>query len=186
MDEELTLRELGRLEAERKLRTIGPGVLETAWVREAQIEAVIDAVLAVSVGGDVPAYARAREVGEWSARIAAALEDGPDPAVARRVGALRDADPAALERIAELHGLADFVREYQHYAIEHGRNAGIIVLIAIVADEFAQRISPDRDGHSPSASLVLEVMRARSEGALRPIVAALSIAVHPKSRVRVA
>ena len=45
MDTELTLHELSRLEAQRKLRDLPAAVLETAWVREAQIEAVIDAVL---------------------------------------------------------------------------------------------------------------------------------------------
>ena len=186
MDEELTLWELGRLEAERKLRTIGASVLETAWVRAAQIEAVIDAVLAIALGGDVPAYARAREVGEWSARIAAALENGPDPAVARRAGALRDLDPAALERIPELRVLVGIVREYQHYAGASGRSAGTTALIVAVADEFARRIAPGQAGHTPSASLELEAMRACSPSVLRPIVAALSIAVSPKSRVRVA
>ena len=61
-----------------------------------------------------------------------------------------------------------------------------IVLIVAVADEFAQRIARDERGLGASPSLVLEVMHARSLGALRPVVAALATAVHPKSRMRVA
>ncbi|HUZ48420.1 MAG TPA: hypothetical protein VMW12_01625 [Candidatus Dormibacteraeota bacterium] len=186
MDEELTLWELGRLEAERKLRTIAPSVLETAWVREAQVEAVIDAVLVLSVGSNTSAYARAREVGEWSARIAGALKDAPDAVRARRIGVLRDLDPAALERIPELRNLAGPIREYQRYAIDGDDRVGTLALIVAVADEFAQRIGRDEGGLGASPSLVLELMHARSDGALRSIVAALATAVHPKSRMRVA
>jgi hypothetical protein len=52
MDTELTLHELERLEAQRKLRDLPAALVETAWVREAQIEAVIDAVLVVALGAD--------------------------------------------------------------------------------------------------------------------------------------
>ena len=64
MNDELTLHELTRLEAERKLQALPAAVLETAWVREAQIEAVIDAVLAVAFGDDTQALARARHAGD--------------------------------------------------------------------------------------------------------------------------
>ncbi len=186
MDEELTLWELGRLEAERKLRAIPASLLESAWVREAQIEAVIDAVLAISAGSDTSAYAQAREVGEWSARIAGALKAAPDAARARRIGVLRDLDPEALKRIPELRDLAAPIRDYQRYAIGGDDRAGTLTLIVAVADEFVQRIGRDQRGLGASPSLVIEVMHARSEGALRSVVAALATAVHPKSRMRVA
>ena len=94
MDTELTLHELERLEAQRKLRDLPAAIVETAWVREAQIEAVIDAVLTVALGAEATAHAR--HAGEWCARIAAALPNGPDPSLARRVGVLGDIDSVRL------------------------------------------------------------------------------------------
>lgn len=171
MDEELTLHELTRLEAERKLRSLPAAVLETAWVREAQIEAVIDAVLVVALGG-AEAIARARHTGEWCARIAGAMACGPDPAFARRVGVLGDVDPAALERIPELRNLASPPRT--------------MALIARVAREFDERISPDEHGRCTSPHAVLGAMLARADEVTRPIIEALQNAVHPVRHVRVA
>jgi hypothetical protein len=173
MDEELTLHELRRLEAERKLRTIPTQVLETVWIREAQIEGVIDAVLAVTQGGDAKAYAHARHMGEWCARIASALSDGPEPPLARRVGVLADVDPAVLERIEELKHLASYVRGYQEYAIEGLRHIDAMCLIASVADEFESRASlAERSGsHVPRSTIV--AMLSEADDAKRPIVEAL-------------
>ncbi|MHB8148183.1 MAG: hypothetical protein ACYDGM_13125, partial [Vulcanimicrobiaceae bacterium] len=148
MDDELTLHELQRLEAERRLRSIPGEVLETAWVREAQIEAVIDAVLAVTLGAAAPVYGHARHVGEWCARIAEGLPYGPDPAFARRVGVLCDVAPAALERIREVRHLAPYVREYQNFAMKGAGNPHTMAVIVAVADEFATCLSPDEHGLS--------------------------------------
>ena len=186
MDDELTMHELERLEAERKLRTIPAEALETGWVREAQVEAVIDAVLAVAMAGEARAVAHARHVGEWSARIAAALEYGPDPVVARRVGVLAEIDPGVLERIQELRHVASHVREYQALAVVGAQNPRTLALIVATAAEFDERIAPDCDGRSPSPASVLRAMRAGATEASRPIVEALCAAADSRKRARVA
>lgn len=173
MDEELTLHELGRLEAERKLRTIPDQALETAWVRAAQIEAVVDAVLAVTVGADAKAYAHARRVGEWCARIAAGVRCGPDPSFARRVGALHKIDPRALERIPELRHLARYVRDYQHSASEGTENPQVLSAIVAVAEEFDSRVAPDEGGNCTSPQLVLRSMLSSADKNSRTVVQAL-------------
>jgi hypothetical protein len=174
MDTELTIHELGRLEAQRKLRDLPAAIVETAWVREAQIEAVIDAVLAVALAGDAAATARARHAGEWSARIATKLSGAPDASLARRVAVLSDIDPATLERIAELKHIAPLVRE------------GQLKQVARVAREFDQWISPDEHGRCSSTHAVLRAMRANADDATRPIVEALESALHTASHARVA
>jgi hypothetical protein len=173
MDDELTLHELARFEAERKLRTLPAGILETAWVREAQIEAVIDAVLVVGLR-DAGALAHARHTGEWCARIATMLRDGPDPALARRAGVLSDIDPSVLERIAEL----------QH--IPHRSKNAQLASIIRVAREFAAAIEPDERGHMTSPSIVLRAMTAKADALTRPIVEALQTALNVNTRARVA
>jgi hypothetical protein len=174
MDTELTLHELGRLEAQRKLRDLPAAIVETAWVREAQIEAVIDAVLAVALGGDAAATARARHAGEWSARIATALPGGPDPSLARRVGVLSEIDSAILERIAELRHIARYNDGSQPR------------LIARVARAFDERISPNEHGRCSSPQAVLRAMRANADDAARPIVEALESVLHTASHALVA
>ena len=170
MDDELTLHELSRLEAERKLRALPVTILETAWVREAQIEAVIDAVLVVR-HGDARAVAQARHTGEWAARIAAALPEGPDPALARRAGVLFDIEPTVLERIPELR---------------HIGKRGQAWRIACVAREFEAQIAPDERGRFHSPRAVLQAMRANADAESRPIVEALETALHVKPHARVA
>lgn len=186
MDEELTLRELRRLEAERMLRGIPKVILDTVWVRDAQIEAVIDAVLAVTVGGDVRAIARARNGGEWCARIASALSYAPGPGLARRVGVLRDVDPAALARIAELEHLSSYVSDYQAYALGAAPDPRTLSLIVAVADEFDARIAPDDEGRCTSPASALRAMLANATESTRPIVEALRVAANPSKSARVA
>ena len=186
MDDELTLRELQRLEAERRLLSIPEGVLETAWVRSAQVEAVIDAVLAVTFGADAAAYAQARHVGEWCFRIAGGLAYGPDPAFARRVGVLCDVDPVALERIRELRHMATYVREYQCYAMKGAENPRTLSVIVAVADEFATRIAQDDRGCGVSPHSVLRTMTKRADETSKPVLEALMNVVHPSKSARVA
>jgi len=186
MDDELTLHELQRLEAERKLLGIPEGVLETAWVRSAQVEAVIDAVLAVTFGADAAAYAQARHVGEWCARIAGGLAYGPDPSFARRVGVLGDVDPVALERIRELQHLATYVREYQIYAMQGSENPRTLSVIVAVADEFATRIAQENHGRAVSPNSVLRTMMEHTDETSRPVLEALMNVVHPSKSARVA
>jgi hypothetical protein len=174
MDYELTLHELRRLEAERKLREIPERILETAWVRDAQIEAVIDAVLAVTYADDAAGYAHARHVGEWSARIAMTLPFGPDVIFARRVGVLADVDPRALERIAELAHLARYVAEFQRCSIEHPKHVRTISLIVETAREFDLSISSDE---GVSAATILRRMRAEADESALPMVDALANAL---------
>jgi len=186
MDEELTLHELNRLEAERKLRAIPQVILETAWVREAQIEAVIDAVLAVAIGGDAAALVRARHVGEWSARVAAALPHGPEPSFVRRVAVLSDADPDALDRIPELQHLGPCVRDFQAFVVERAQEAHIVSLIVAVAGEFNERVMDFAQDRGPSPSLVLREMLAAATDATRPIIEALAASVQFSAVARVA
>jgi hypothetical protein len=172
MDCELSIHELTRLEAERKLRSLPEALLKTAWVREAQVEAVIDAVLAVALGGDVKALAHSRHAGEWSARIAKALPGGPDPSIARRVGVLSQIDSAVLERIAELRHITSVSDQLR--------------LIANVAGEFDKNISPDENNRCASPSIVLRSMLANADDLTRPIVKALETALQPARHARVA
>jgi hypothetical protein len=183
MDEQLTLHELRRLEARRKLRTIPQHVLETTWVRDAQVEAVIDAVLVLTVRGDEKAYAHARHVGEWCARIATALPVGPEPSLARHVGVLARADPSALERIEELKHLGSYVRDLQS-AMSSGRsNCRSASAIAMVANEFAARIAAIE---APSPAAILRSMISEATASTDPIIKALCEGVHFSSGVRVA
>ncbi|HTX57498.1 MAG TPA: hypothetical protein VMD47_10420 [Candidatus Acidoferrales bacterium] len=175
MDEELTLHEIERLEALRKLRSLPEAIVETAWVRDAQVEAVIDAVLVVALHGDLRATAHARHAGEWCARIAGRLPDGPDPLLARRVGVLGEVDPVTLEQIPELRHLAS-----------HLRRRDLIARIAEVAREFDTRIMPDERGRCVSPRLALRAMLANADERSRPIVEALETAVCSHSHARVA
>lgn len=179
MDDDLTLHELRRLEAERRLASIPEEALEAAWVREAQIEAVIDAVLAVTLD-DQMALVHARHVGEWSARIATALEFGPDPSFARRVGVLSDVDPDALERIPELFRFADHVREFQTISIKGTVAPKTVALIVAVADEFDRRVMEYAKNRGPSPSVALAQMLAEANHEMRPIVEALASVVQFK------
>jgi hypothetical protein len=172
MDIEITLQELDRLEAQRKLRALPAAVVETAWVREAQIEAVIDAVLVVGLSD--AAIARARHAGEWCGRIAAALGDGPDPALARRAGVLSDIDPSVLERIPELRHIA-----------QRAKNPQLASMVE-VARAFAARIEPDERGHVVSPQLVLRAMSANANAQTRPMIEALQSALRVNVRARVA
>ncbi len=175
MDEELTRHELDRLEAQRKLQAIPREILETVWVREAQIEAVVDAVLTVGSGVDVRVQARARRTGEWCARIAAQLSVG-DPADFRRAGVLRKIAPALLDQIPELAHLSGYVREYQ--AVATGASDGRLTSghIISVADEFDARIDALDEGDvNPRA--VLDGMLGTAQPPQRRIVEALAAAL---------
>jgi hypothetical protein len=182
MDDELVLHEVRRAEVERKLRSVPAEALETGWVREAQIEAVIDAVVAVIYGADDAATAQARHVGEWCARIAAALPYGPDGATARRVGVLADVDPSALERIAELKHVASHVADYQRFVAE-GRDGELRVLplIVAVATEFNTRLA--REGRTPGA--VLRSMVCEANSVSRSVVEALASAAASRNGIKV-
>lgn len=177
-DEELLLHELQRLEAERKLRAIPRVILETGWVHEAQVEAVIDAVIAVSLSGDVAAIAHARHVGEWCARIACQMRGEPKPSFARRLGVLADCDPSALAMIQELRHLAPYVEQYQRTQVgATNDNPDVASLIVRVASEFDERIASEQ--RSPGE--ILREMGCRSDEASRPIVQALIDALRSSS-----
>lgn len=173
MDAQLTLHELTRLEAERKLRTIPRKILETTWVREAQVEAVIDAVLVVGVL-DAEAVALARHAGEWSARIAQNVSGGPNPALARRAAVLSDVAPALLEQIPELRHVAEAMRQ------------PTVATIVQIARDFAVHTAPDARGHMVSPKTILRAMIASANERTLPIVEALQAALQPKNCARVA
>lgn len=181
MDEALTLVELCRLEAERKLRAISLDVLETAFVREAQIEAVIDAVLAVTYASSPEGLAHARHVGEFCARIAANLQFGPDPSFARRVGVLCDLDPSALASIPELDRFASYIRDYQATSVEAADEPTTMSLIVHVADEFDRVVTHFAREHGRSPSVALRRMIAESDADTRRIVEALAKSIPSKS-----
>lgn len=176
MDEELTLRTLARREAERKLGMLPSELLESAWVREAQVEAVIDAVLGVTYADYPKALAHVRHVGEWSARVAAVLPYGPEPGFARRVGVLSEVEPDALQHVPELELYAEPVRQYQALTCAEVHEPAAAALIVAVADEFDRRISPFEQRRAPSPSSVLAAMLANADHVCRPIVEALVVA----------
>ena len=140
-DDALLLDELHRLETERKLRAIPDALLQTAWVRDAQVEAVIDAVLAVKYDGDARGYAGARHVGEWCARIAHAMPDIVDHAFARRAGVLSRVEPEILSRLPELRHLAPPVRGFQASVDSRDTCASALTLIIAVASDFEKRLA---------------------------------------------
>jgi len=164
MDEELTRHELARLEAQRKLQRLPSEILETAWVREAQIEAVIDAALAFAMGGDVGALERARQTGEWSARIAAQLGYPGDIADIRRAGVLQEVDPLVLARIPELAHLP---------ALAENARVGQILG---VADEFVCGLAAQGEC-AVNPRVVLGKMREKASPSILPVVEALGTAL---------
>ena len=167
---------IAECEAERKLLAIPAAILEQAWRREAQIEAVIDAVLHTTFGGDPDGYAQARHVGEWCARIAMELPYGPDRSFARRVGVLRDIDPDILAALPETAIFVDHVREYQglHVGAVAERTMSHIVA---VADEFASTITPGANGVSFSPRRALAIMKAGATSSNAAIIDALERAI---------
>jgi hypothetical protein len=157
---------------------------ESAWVREVEIDEVIEAVLSMTLGDDAQAFARARHVGMWCAKIATAVPFGPDPAFARHVGALSDADPDVLANITELHDFAAYIRDYQNYALQGGANPRTMSLIVSTAAEFDARLVRELRNRSASLSRVLRSMAAGADRTARPFVEALAIALRRKCRRR--
>ncbi len=175
MDEQVTLHALDRLEAERKLRSIPAVLLETTWVLDAQVEAVIDALLAAATAGDERAYAHARHVGEWCARIAANLPCAPGAAFMRRCGVLADLDPAVLERVRDVRDCAAVVRAFQRLRIVEEREPEVLTaaLIVAAADEFDALIFEADEERRLSPSAALRTICAAANEQTRPIVRAL-------------
>ena len=175
----LTLGELERLEAERKLRSIPAVILDSTWVLHAQEEAVIDAVLLATTAGDNRAYAHARHTGEWAARIATELPGSPAAEFMRRCGVLADANPAALERIREVRDCTRVVRAFQHMRLGGDASPDVVVpaLIIAIADEFDLRIFEDLDAERYSPNNALRIMQRSAEARTTPIVQALLRAV---------
>lgn len=178
MDEELTLHELKRLEAERKLRSIPADILDTAWVRDAQIEAVIDAVLAVQYSRKPLAYAHARHVGEWCARIAEKLAKGPNPVIARRVGVLANVDAEAISQLPELQSLSIHVRDYQTATNDDELQRSIMSTIVSVADDFVRRLSNFEEGRGQLPRPSRECTAHQSDTAARIVNKALCDALY--------
>lgn len=174
----LTLIELERLEAERKLRSIPAPLLETTWVLDAQVEAVVDALLIATATGDDRAYAHARHTGEWAARIAGELDFAPSAPFVRRCGVLADVDPAIVERVREVRECAPFVRAFQELRVGQGRaEVQTAALIIAVAEEFDSLIfaCDEDDRYSPGDAL--RMMRNCADDHTTPIVQALLRAI---------
>ena len=178
MDHDVVLSVVASCETERKLLAIPAAILETAWKREAQIEAVIDAVLHTAFVEDPKGYVHARHVGEWCARIAADLPCGPNPSLSRRVGVLKDIDPAVLERLPETSGFACCVREFQESCfLKSPGERTTTTILAAVADEFVSCTRPDSNGFCFSPRRALEIMRAGATASNAVAIAALERAV---------
>lgn len=171
--DEITIFELDRLEAERKLRSIPASLLESCWARETQIEAVIDAILIAATCEDANAYAHARHVGEWAARIAAELPRAPSPAFMRRCGVLAGVDPAILARLPEVRKCAPVVRAFQRLRMGGNRGAETrtAALIVAVADEFESLLG-ERGGQRGAANAMRAIARCADDES-REIVQAL-------------
>ncbi len=179
-DPQLTYATLDQLEAERKLRSIPACLLESTWTREAQVEAVVDALLVATTVDDLRAYAHARNTGEWAARIATALPCSPGAAFMRRCGVLADVDPAVLQRVPEVREYAAVVRAFQALRVAGiGEDDGVqtAALIVATAEEFDAMIcAPDATcAHSPSA--VLREMFHSATPESKPILHALVRAI---------
>lgn len=161
---ELALATADRLEAQRRLRSIPADLLESAWARDAQTEAVIDALLVSSTASDGRMYVHARSVGEWAARIAAALPCAPSPAFMRRCGVLADMDPSVLERLPEVRYCAPVVRAFQRLRLsgEDGAEVRSAAIIVAVADEFDSLLSED-DCHRGAADAMRTMVRCANE-----------------------
>jgi hypothetical protein len=158
---------LDRLEAQRKLKSIPAAILETVWVTDAQVEAVIDAVLVAVTAGNGHALVHARHTGEWASRIAAELPHAPSPAFMRRCGVLAQVDPATLQRIRELREYAPVVHELQH-----GIDSAPAHIIAIAAAFDALLVAADpEDRYAPSDALRIILKSANPR--TRPIAEAL-------------
>jgi HD-GYP domain-containing protein (c-di-GMP phosphodiesterase class II) len=158
---------LDRLEAQRRLKSIPAVILETSWVLDAHIEAVIDAVLVAVTAGDDRAFAHARHTGEWASRIAAELPQAPSPPFMRRCGVLAQADPAVLSRIRELREYAVAIHEFQH-GIDS--TAARILTVAAAFDSLIFAADPEQR-YAPSDALRM-LLQSAHPGA-REIVAAL-------------
>lgn len=171
---DLAIATVDRLEAERRLRSLPPNLLESAWALEAQAEAVVDALLVATAQGE-RGYAHARHVGEWAARIVAELSFAPSSAYMRRCGVLADIDPAIVERVREIRECAPVVRAFQRLrmAVEGPGEIRTAALIVAVADEFDTLVfdCDDEHRHSPNDALRMMIRCANDEG--RPIVDAL-------------
>ena len=185
MDYASTIATLERLEAERKLRCIPAELLESTWASEAQIEAVIDAILLATMVGDGRAYAHARHVGEWAARIAAEVPDAPSPAYIRRCGVLAAVDPAVLERVREVRDYAPVVRMLRRLRMYDIDIADVRTeaLIVAVADEFDLLTFACDDELRYSPKDALRIMARRANDERHAIVSALLRAVRKTSGI---
>lgn len=172
-DSDLVLTELRRLEAERKLRTLPRALLESSWANEAQIEAVVDAVLTCATAADARALAHARHVGEWAARIACHLPEAPSLPFMRRFGVLADVEPAVLESLPEVRDLAPAVREFQYVRMGEVAEPHVATLIVAVADEFDSLIENANRDARMSARDALHYMQRSAKPNTMPIVQAL-------------
>ncbi|HLI94647.1 MAG TPA: hypothetical protein VKT72_01015 [Candidatus Baltobacteraceae bacterium] len=158
---------LDRLEAQRKLKSIPAVLLESAWVLEVQVEAVIDAVLVATTGGSDQAAAHARHTGEWASRIAAELPHAPGPAFMRRCGVLAQIDSAILARVRELREYASAVRDFQHGG---DSIAAHILAVAAAFDSLIVAASPE-ERYPPSDAL--RMISQSADETTRSVVEAL-------------
>lgn len=182
MDLSLTLAELDRLETERKLRAIPAAVLGATWVLDAQVEAVIDALLIANTAHDEWSYAHARHTGEWAARIAAQLAFAPAPCFARRCGVLAEIDPAVIERVREVRECAPVAREFQEMRVgEAAADMHAATVIVAVAEEFDSLIFAADDNRRHSPNDALRVMRYCADVRTLPIIEALLRAIRTAS-----
>ncbi len=155
------------------MQAVGSLALETGCVREAQIEAVIDAVILSAFREFPDAAAHLRQVGAWCARIAARLSYGPDPEFARRVGVLSEIDPGLLAALPELRVFAGYVAGYQSMAVAGESDPQCLALIVLVADEFTRRVTAFEAGLGDSPAAAARAMLGGAVGATVPIVEAL-------------
>lgn len=170
------LRLLAHLEYERKLERLSPELLAPERLREAQVEAVIDALLMLWADGDASAYAHARHVGEWSARIAAALPCGPGATFMRRCGVLAGVCPAVLARLPEVAAYASGVEQFQAFAMSGPRSdveISAAALIIAVADDFDSRIFVGATNGRVAPREALQAMYAHADEQTRSILEAL-------------
>lgn len=175
---DLAFAEVQRLEKERRLRSIPSRVLESSPTLEAQVEAVIDAVLTATLDDNMRAYVHARNAGEWAARIAEMLPEASSARFARRCTVLADCNPTVLERLPELRPYAPTIRAFQRaqmssrFADSDGDPIDIDLLVMFVAQQFDDFIV-DAATQGRSLRAAMTALKLSDCSAVRRIASAL-------------
>jgi|GEM_PF-4764062 hypothetical protein len=107
-------------------------------------DVMADVISAITCMGDPRAWAHARHVAAWAARLGSYFPEAGDPVVLRRCGMLLEVEPRVLETVSMLRPCAPVVAEFQAFALgamTHRRPSPATGILA-VADEFDRLVFP--------------------------------------------